>query len=79
MKIKEDGSYKYIETAEGKEVILILHGLLGALSNFQGIIDKFKDDYNIVVPILPIMEMPLKKVGLYPNPLRYVRVITLPW
>ena len=64
MKIKEDGSYKYIETAEGKEVILILHGLLGALSNFQGIIDKFKDDYNIVVPILPIMEMPLKKVGL---------------
>jgi len=62
--IKEEEGYKYIETSEGKEVILLLHGLLGALSNFDGIINRFKDNYNVVVPILPIMEMPLKKLGL---------------
>jgi len=41
-----------------------LHGLFGALSNFKGIIDHFHNDYNIVVPILPIMDMPMKKLGL---------------
>ncbi len=62
--IKEEGKFKYIETTEGKEVILLLHGLFGALSNFQGIISRFGSDYNVVTPILPIMEMPMKKLGL---------------
>jgi 2-hydroxy-6-oxonona-2,4-dienedioate hydrolase len=62
--LKQEGEHHYIETTPGKEVILLLHGLFGALSNFEDIINDFKDDYNVVVPILPIMEMPMKKLGL---------------
>jgi pimeloyl-ACP methyl ester carboxylesterase len=62
--LKEEGKYKYIETTPGKPVLLLLHGLFGALSNFKGIIAEFSNDYNIVTPILPIIEMPLKSVGL---------------
>ena len=36
---------------------------IGALSNFKGIIEAFKDDYKVVVPILPIYEMPLFQVS----------------
>jgi pimeloyl-ACP methyl ester carboxylesterase len=64
VQFKEEGNFRFIETTEGKEVILLLHGLLGALSNFQFIIEKFKKDYNVVTPILPIMDMPLKSLGL---------------
>jgi len=60
--IEEEG-FKYIQTREDGEVLLLLHGLFGALSNFKGIIENFKD-YNIVTPILPIMDLPLKSLGL---------------
>lgn len=60
----EDGEYRYIETNPGKEVILLLHGLLGELSNFDYIIDYFGSNYNVVTPILPILKMPLKSLGL---------------
>ena len=60
----EDGQYKYIETSPGKEVLLLLHGLLGELSNFDFIIKRFGEDYNVVTPRLPIMQMPLKSLGL---------------
>ncbi|MBT8230153.1 MAG: alpha/beta hydrolase, partial [Bacteroidia bacterium] len=59
-----ENEFKYIETNPGKEVILLLHGLLGALSNFRFIAERFKDDYNVVIPILPIMELPLKVLGI---------------
>ena len=62
--IFEDGKYKYIETSPGKNVLLLLHGLLGELSNFGYMIDRFGDNYNVVTPILPIMQMPLKALGL---------------
>lgn len=62
--IIEEGKFKYIESSPGKEVVLLLHGLFGALSNFEAIIDKFGDQYNVVVPILPIYDMPLQKLGI---------------
>jgi pimeloyl-ACP methyl ester carboxylesterase len=61
---KEEGKYKYIETNGGEEVLLLLHGLFGELSNFEGIINEFKDSYNVVVPILPIFEIPFKELNL---------------
>lgn len=60
--IEEEG-FKYIETKGGKETLLLLHGLLGALSNFDGILNEFKDKYNVVIPILPIMEIPMLKLS----------------
>jgi 2-hydroxy-6-oxonona-2,4-dienedioate hydrolase len=61
--IKEENGFRYIESgAEGK-TLLLLHGLFGALSNFEGIISRFSKEYNVVVPILPIYEMPIFDVS----------------
>ncbi len=61
----EEGKFKYIESnSESQETLLLLHGLFGALSNFGSIIDHFGDKLNVVVPILPIYEMPFRQVGL---------------
>lgn len=61
--IKEDGRFKYIESGGGEHNLLLLHGLFGALSNFEGIINHFSTHYNVVVPILPIFELPIRKVS----------------
>lgn len=62
-KIIVEGKFKYIESGSHDEVLLLLHGLFGALSNFEGILNYFKEDYNVVVPILPIFELPIRKVS----------------
>ena len=61
--IIEEDKFQYLETNGSKENLLLLHGLFGALSNFQGIIDHFSDKYNVVVPLLPILELPIRKVS----------------
>lgn len=61
--VTEDGKFKYLETKGGDEVVLLLHGLLGALSNFTGIIDHFGETHNVVLPLLPIYDMPIRSVG----------------
>ena len=56
-----DGKYKYIEVGEGTPMI-ILHGLMGGLSNFHGVTDHFpKKGYKVLVPELPIYGMPMLK------------------
>ncbi|MEM9920651.1 MAG: alpha/beta hydrolase [Bacteroidota bacterium] len=61
--IKEEGKFKYIETGGDGEILLLLHGLFGALSNFEGIIKHFTGKYNVVVPMLPIFDLPIVKVS----------------
>jgi 2-hydroxy-6-oxonona-2,4-dienedioate hydrolase len=61
--IKEEGRFKYIETGGKGENLLLLHGLFGALSNFEGIINHFAVKRNVIVPILPIFELPIRKVS----------------
>lgn len=61
--VNEENGFKYIETNGGKEQLLLLHGLFGALSNFEGILNEFGKDYNVIVPILPIFELPIRKVS----------------
>jgi pimeloyl-ACP methyl ester carboxylesterase len=56
---KKEGKFEYIETNGGSEVLLLLHGLFGELSNFDGLINCFGESYNVVIPILPILELPL--------------------
>ncbi|MCR9051951.1 MAG: alpha/beta hydrolase, partial [bacterium] len=62
-RIKEEGKFKYIETQGEGPNLLLLHGLFGALSNFEGIIEHFKKTHNVIVPILPIFELPIRKVS----------------
>jgi len=59
----EEGGFKYIETKGGEINLLLLHGLFGALSNFAGILKHFGDKYNVIVPILPIFDLPLRKLS----------------
>ena len=61
--IKTKAEYNYIDEGEG-EVLVMLHGLFGALSNWNHVIDGFKNDYRLVIPMMPIYEMPLRKAGL---------------
>ncbi len=56
--IKQDEKFKYIEVGEGEPLIL-LHGLFGALSNFEGLIGYFRNHYKVVVPILPLFDLDL--------------------
>ena len=63
-KLTENRGFSYIETTPGAPVLLLLHGLFGALSNFGQLIDSFAPNYNVVVPMLPIYDMDIKKTGL---------------
>jgi len=62
--LKEKQGFRYIETTPGAPVLLLLHGLFGALSNFKHLIDAFAGRYNVVVPMLPIYELDMKETGL---------------
>jgi pimeloyl-ACP methyl ester carboxylesterase len=61
--IKEERGFKYIDEGEG-EVLLLLHGLFGALSNWDRVIKDFSENYRVVIPLMPIYEMPLKTAGI---------------
>jgi pimeloyl-ACP methyl ester carboxylesterase len=63
LKIKEAEDYRYVDEGSG-EVIMLLHGLFGALSNWQGVVDRFSKQYRVVIPMLPIYDMPIREAGL---------------
>ncbi len=56
--VKQYGKFKFIEEGEGEPLVL-LHGLFGALSNFQHLIEHFKQTNKVVVPMLPLFELDL--------------------
>ena len=52
--LKKEGKYSYFEAGEGTPII-ILHGLMGGLSNFDGVANFFpKHGYKVVIPELPL-------------------------
>ncbi len=61
--IQEVKGFRYIETGGEGQPIVLLHGLFGALSNFEHLTREFSKDYNIVIPMLPIYEMPILQVS----------------
>ena len=54
--LKQLAKFKYIEEGEG-EPLLLLHGLFGALSNFADLVEYFRKDYKVIVPILPLFDL----------------------
>jgi 2-hydroxy-6-oxonona-2,4-dienedioate hydrolase len=56
--IKHQDKFRFIEEGQGEPLIL-LHGLFGALSNFEGVISYFRNHNKVVVPILPLFELDL--------------------
>jgi pimeloyl-ACP methyl ester carboxylesterase len=61
--VKQEGEYKYIDEGNG-ETLLLLHGLFGALSNWESVINEFSTRYRVVIPVMPIYEMPIKTASL---------------
>jgi len=52
--LKNEGDYSYIEVGEGTPII-VLHGLMGGLSNFDDLTTFFsKNGYKVVIPELPL-------------------------
>ncbi|HKK39240.1 MAG TPA: hypothetical protein VJ949_07470, partial [Cryomorphaceae bacterium] len=62
LNVKEEGKYKFIDEGEGQPLV-VLHGLFGALSNFNGVISHFKKKYRVIVPMMPLYDLPLVKTG----------------
>ena len=59
----EENGYKYIEEGEGFPII-VLHGLMGNLSNFNEVTNFFRDrNFKIIMPVLPIYDLPLLKTS----------------
>ena len=63
LNVKESGGFRYVDEGKG-EVLMLLHGLFGALSNWEGVVHRFSKSFRIVIPMLPIYEMPIKEAGL---------------
>ncbi|WP_020602426.1 alpha/beta fold hydrolase [Spirosoma spitsbergense] len=61
--IQEEAGFRFVDEGEG-DVLLLLHGLFGALSNWDSVITTFSDRYRVVIPLLPIYEMPIRQASL---------------
>ncbi|GAB3358114.1 alpha/beta hydrolase [Arachidicoccus ginsenosidivorans] len=56
--VKQLDKFQYIDVGEGEPLVLF-HGLFGALSNFEDLIDRFKDTHRVIVPLLPLFSLDL--------------------
>ncbi len=67
----QEGKFKYTESGEG-EVLLLLHGLFGGLSNFEPLVGHFGSKVKVVLPVLPIFDLPRKEATI-DNLLKYIK------
>ena len=51
--------FRYVESGAGQPII-ILHGLMGGLSNFSGVMNHFPGKkYRVIIPELPVYSLPI--------------------
>ena len=61
--VKEKDGFKYVDEGNG-QVLMLLHGLFGALSNWEAVVSHYSRHFRVIIPMLPIYEMPIKEAGL---------------
>lgn len=62
-KLITEGKFTYAEAGEGPAII-VLHGLMGALSNFGETFNHFSNNgYKVLIPELPLYTLPLIKTN----------------
>jgi len=54
--IKQQDKFRFVEEGDG-EPLMLLHGLFGALSNFEPLIEYFRNHNKVVVPLLPLFDL----------------------
>ncbi len=60
----KEGKFTYSQVGEGTTTIVILHGLMGGLSNFDSVANFLSDNnYKILIPELPIYSQSLLKTN----------------
>ena len=62
MEVKERDKFQYIDEGKG-EILLLLHGLFGALSNWEHVVREFSKDFRVIIPLMPIYSMPRRKAS----------------
>lgn len=61
--LKTEDKFTYAEAGEGRAII-VLHGLMGALSNFDETFHYFsKKGYKVLIPELPLYTLPVLKTN----------------
>jgi len=63
LQVKEENGFKYVDEGHG-QVLMLLHGLFGALSNWENVVDRFSTQFRVLIPLLPVYDMPIKEAGL---------------
>lgn len=63
LQIRQTDDFRYIEEGQG-QVLLLLHGLFGALSNWEHVVARFATHFRVIIPLIPIYEMPIRKSNL---------------
>ena len=59
----KDDRFEYVEQGSGRPII-VLHGLMGGLSNFEGVFNRLPEaGYRVIIPQLPIYDMPILKTN----------------
>ena len=53
----------HIDKGSG-EIIILLHGLFGALSNWKSVVDSFSKKYRVIIPRIPLTEVNVKDANL---------------
>ena len=53
----------HIDKGKG-EVIILLHGLFGALSNWKSVVDFFSKKYRVIIPKIPLTDIDVKDANL---------------
>lgn len=64
IEVRKEGEFEYYESDDQGYPIILLHGLMGALSNFEAVIEYFRGKNKVVLPILPLFDIPLRKLSL---------------
>ena len=53
----------HIDKGKG-EVIILLHGLFGALSNWKSVVDFFSKKYRVIIPKIPLTDVDVEDANL---------------
>jgi pimeloyl-ACP methyl ester carboxylesterase len=59
----EEAGFKYVDVGQG-ETIMLLHGLFGALSNWDTVITELRERYRVLIPIMPIFDISIKSASI---------------
>lgn len=66
--IRRENSFRYVDEGTGTDLppIILLHGMLGDLSNWTDTVQALADHgYRVLVPVLPVYDLPTKHTSVH--------------